>query len=465
MCSEAERSQRGYALLNTTFSSKPTDSYPTCLELCLDDPRCISFNFWWSTRQCDLNSWSREICQACYVPASSTYMEMTSLKGKKGSLATVPGLSCKDIKDSEDLGTSGTYWVRPAGSDVSFQGYCDMSAIGKWIRITHSWIDSTLKGGATVTYSEVNNGLVISGHMTSYGCGSEEQPGILTYIKGYWTKIKYTQEFRGVSSCFSIFGDNWYGRTSVNNEPIGVHPFNATQGDSITDQYNMGGNWKKGTLSTVPGLSCKDIKNSEDLNTSGTYWIRPAGSDVSFQGYCDMSAIGKWTRVTYSWIDSTLTGGATLTYSEENNGLAISVQITSQGCGKEEEGGVLTFIKGYWTKIKYTQVFRRETGCWSIFGNTGYGHESVNNELPGLYPFSADEGDSITNQYYMGGNSHEFEGLTKQCNTLETNFWRNPNPSVRYATVTLRRQLTAEKAGIFTGTSCGTPTFKIKDIY
>ncbi|XP_078384236.1 uncharacterized protein LOC144666730 [Oculina patagonica] len=303
LCYEAERSQRGYALLNTTFSSKPTDSYPTCLELCLDDPRCISFNFWWSTRQCDLNSWSREICQACYVSASSTYMGMARFKGKKG------------------------------------------------------------------------------------------------------------------------------------------------------------------TLSTVPGLSCKDIKNSEDLNTSGTYWIRPAGSDVSFQGYCDMSAIGKWTRVTYSWIDSTLTGGATLTYSEENNGLAISVQITSQGCGKEEEGGVLTFIKGYWTKIKYTQVFRRETGCWSIFGNTGYGHESVNNELPGLYPFSADEGDSITNQYYMGGNSHEFEGLTKQCNTLETNFWRNPNPSVRYATVTLRRQLTAEKAGIFTGTSCGTPTFKIKDIY
>ncbi|XP_078384235.1 uncharacterized protein LOC144666728 isoform X2 [Oculina patagonica] len=302
MCSEAERSQRGYALLNTTFSSKPTDSYPTCLELCLDDPRCISFNFWWSTRQCDLNSWSREICQACYVPASSTYMEMTSLKGKKGSLATVPGLSCKDIKDSEDLGTSGTYWVRPAGSDVSFQGYCDMSAIGKWIRITHSWIDSTLKGGATVTYSEVNNGLVISGHMTSYGCGSEEQPGILTYIKGYWTKIKYTQEFRGVSSCFSIFGDNWYGRTSVNNEPIGVHPFNATQGDSITDQYNM------------------------------------------------------------------------------------------------------------------------------------------------------------------GGNSHEFDGILRRCDNTPANFWKN-SASVRYATVILRRQLTAEKAGIFTGTSCGTPTFKIKDIY
>ena len=81
-CYEAERSQQGYALLNTTYSSKPTVSYLACLELCIDDPRCISFNFWWNTRQCDLNSWSREICQACYVKASSTYMGMASVKGK-----------------------------------------------------------------------------------------------------------------------------------------------------------------------------------------------------------------------------------------------------------------------------------------------------------------------------------------------------------------------------------------------
>ncbi|KAL9962837.1 hypothetical protein ACROYT_G031982 [Oculina patagonica] len=222
---------------------------------------------------------------------------------------------------------------------------------------------------------------------------------------------------------------------------------------------------KKGSQATVPGLSCKNIQDSGDLETSGSYWIRPAGSDVSFQGYCDMSAIGKWTRVTQSWIESTFKGGATLTYSEENNGLVISGHMTSYGCGSGGAPAILTYIKGYWTKIKYTQEFRGVASCWSIFGHDYTGRNSVNNKPSGLHPFDAAQGDSITNQHYMGGNSHEFDGVTRKCNNLATNFWDNPNPSVRYATVTLRRQLTAEKAGIFTGTSCGTPTFKIKDIY
>ena len=60
-----------------------------------------------------------------------------------------------------------------------------------------------------MTYSQENGGLAISGHMTSFGCGAGEHPGVLTFIKGYWTKIKYTQEFRGRAACWSIFGNNW----------------------------------------------------------------------------------------------------------------------------------------------------------------------------------------------------------------------------------------------------------------
>lgn len=68
-----------------------------------------------------------------------------------------------------------------------------------------SWVVGTLKNGVTLTYSGGNNGLVISGQVTAYGCGGPVA-GALTLIKGYWTKIKYTQEFRRVVSCWSIFG-------------------------------------------------------------------------------------------------------------------------------------------------------------------------------------------------------------------------------------------------------------------
>ena len=35
-----------------------------------------------------------------------------------------------------------------------------------------------------------------------------------------------------------------YGRASAGKKPTGVHPFDSSQGDSITNQYFMGGDCK-----------------------------------------------------------------------------------------------------------------------------------------------------------------------------------------------------------------------------
>ncbi|XP_027047927.1 uncharacterized protein LOC113675531 [Pocillopora damicornis] len=172
----------------------------------------------------------------------------------------------------------------------------------------------------------------------------------------------------------------------------------------------------------------------------------------------------RWKRITKSWIDSALTGGVTLTYDEENNGLTISGRVTSSGCGSAPPSGALTLIKGCWTMIKYTQEFRGRSSCWSIFGDEWYGGLYISNTSTGLYPFNAKAGDVITDEYRMGLNSHAFDGKTRRCDKLATNFWRSQK-GLRRATVVLRRKPMAEKAGIFTGTSCGTPTYKIRDIY
>ncbi|XP_078382456.1 uncharacterized protein LOC144665158 [Oculina patagonica] len=299
--------------------------------------------------------------------------------------------------------------------------------------------------------SRSRNGFVLIGHV--FKSFTEERLGFC-YIACNMDPACQSSNYNLVSKTCEFSSESRKSQpSSFRENEINVYADNPDRG-------------KKGSQATVPGVSCKNIQDSGDLDTSGSYWIRPAGSDVSFQGYCDISGIGQWTRVTQSWIESTFKGGSTVTYSEENNGLAISVHMTSYGCGSWEAPGVLTYIKGYWTKIKYTQEFRGTASCWSIFGNDYTGRNSVNNMPPGLHPFDAAQGDSITNQHYMGGgNSHEFDGITRKCDNLATNFWRFDNANVRYATVVLRRQLTAEKVGIFTGTSCGTPTFKIKDIY
>ncbi|KXJ20937.1 hypothetical protein AC249_AIPGENE28866 [Exaiptasia diaphana] len=67
----------------------------------------------------------------------------------------------------------------------------------------------------------------------------------------------------------------------------------------------------------------------------------------------------------------------------------------------------------------------------------------------------------------MGGNQgHSFNGVTIICDNERNNFWHSSNSHYRlkYATVTLRRNPAIPIAGILTSTSCGTPTYAIKDI-
>lgn len=61
---------------------------------------------------------------------------------------------------------------------------------------------------------------------------------------------------------------------------------------------------------------------------------------------------------------------------------------------------------------------------------------------------------------------HVFSGVTKRCDNKGDNFWdAHVNGGLRYANVILRRNSFISLAGIFTGTSCGRPSYVIRDIY
>ena len=67
---------------------------------------------------------------------------------------------------------------------------------------------TNVQRGVILKYTEENDGLTIYGQVTSNGSLSGKNPGALTLIKSYWTKIKCTQEFYGKALCWSIFGDS-----------------------------------------------------------------------------------------------------------------------------------------------------------------------------------------------------------------------------------------------------------------
>ncbi|XP_020911298.1 uncharacterized protein LOC110249057 [Exaiptasia diaphana] len=78
--------------------------------------------------------------------------------------------------------------------------------IRKWRRVTSSMVHSTYRIGVALSYSQVRGGLRITGNVYHNGCGKGAGSGAVTYIKGDWTYIRYTQEFRGAASCWKIFG-------------------------------------------------------------------------------------------------------------------------------------------------------------------------------------------------------------------------------------------------------------------
>ena len=84
-----ERSQNGFALFHKNYSSSFRERFSECLDLCIDDPSCMSLNFWLDSKQCDLNNQSRETCPLCYKAASCRYMGMARIgksnKNTKGS--------------------------------------------------------------------------------------------------------------------------------------------------------------------------------------------------------------------------------------------------------------------------------------------------------------------------------------------------------------------------------------------
>ena len=55
------------------------------------------------------------------------YLFLTTLiAAKKGSIAIVPGSSCKDIVRSGDAQGDGEYWIDPTASGDPFTVFCDM---------------------------------------------------------------------------------------------------------------------------------------------------------------------------------------------------------------------------------------------------------------------------------------------------------------------------------------------------
>ncbi|XP_031562556.1 uncharacterized protein LOC116298301 [Actinia tenebrosa] len=192
---------------------------------------------------------------------------------------------------------------------------------------------------------------------------------------------------------------------------------------------------------------------------------------------CPQPKLRKWHRVTNAMIKSTYNLGVRMTHNDVGGKLVITGNVYSNGCGGGAGSIAVTYIRGDWVQIRYTQEFRGSASCWKIFGTTAYPKYSSNiafhpnplqqKPVVALQDYSEADGDGIFNELHMNSlTNNKFDGRVYRCDNNRDNFWHTNNgDGLRRATVMLRRRSLTENAGIVTETSCGTPSYVIKDVY
>ena len=229
---------------------------------------------------------------------------------------------------------------------------------------------------------------------------------------------------------------------------------------------------------TTSGMPCAD---TNCLEWDCADWCRcydetkddvyaAAGCAESGEDTCACSktteAAMRWVRVTPSMISSTSNEGTVTSVSADaNGGVKLSVDANQRGCGKGQGSAATHFIKGPWTKIKYTEDFDGHASCWSIFGATGY---LAGLPKPNVHKLNEGAGDVLTNVNDM--NDVKSASKTQRCDNAGDNFWHYASGSAGDArgTVTLRRNDLNQPAGMSTGTSCTntqTNFWHYKDIF
>ena len=164
-CNEAGYSKYGMMLRRHIFKNITGVSHGgLCLQECLFEIRCQSFNYVISQYMCELNNRTKEARPEDFVPnydryyfrrdwnrGECVYIQQNRIVAKLllelitknvisfcfpvplGSIPELPAESCKEIKASEGRqAVSGKYWFDSIIPEETVHAHCDMENEGQW---------------------------------------------------------------------------------------------------------------------------------------------------------------------------------------------------------------------------------------------------------------------------------------------------------------------------------------------
>ncbi|KAK3753518.1 hypothetical protein QZH41_018025 [Actinostola sp. cb2023] len=123
---------KGNKLDGYQYSEFSGSDLMSCFKTCRDHGHCQSINYKRDGSLCELNNRTREASPLHFITADHWLYFNNPFKTLIGSNKSLPGRSCKDIRDSSPglQLANQEYWIDPGNSMQPFTVYCDMSTDG-----------------------------------------------------------------------------------------------------------------------------------------------------------------------------------------------------------------------------------------------------------------------------------------------------------------------------------------------
>ncbi|XP_029185444.2 uncharacterized protein LOC114953371 [Acropora millepora] len=138
----------GFRFPGHTISTHSEPSIWSCFRSCkLKMPlKCHSINYNLETFQCEINNRTKNGKPHDFVYRSEYVYLENPFRARLGAVQSLPGLSCKDIKDSNEDSATGEYWIDPTISNDAFTVFCDMQTDGGgWTLVAQTLMRSSIR--------------------------------------------------------------------------------------------------------------------------------------------------------------------------------------------------------------------------------------------------------------------------------------------------------------------------------